>query len=107
MQKKTVSFFQSQGQLREVIGHSVCVCVYHLTVILLLQSTVPRSQPISMKRGSDHTRAAPPDLSSLSPPSVSLVMLFLLKHKYVISVQKICRFSDLTGLFFRFQLAVP
>jgi hypothetical protein len=44
------------------------------------QSTVPRSQPISMKRGGDHTRTAPPDLSSLSPPSVSLLMPFLLKH---------------------------
>ncbi|XP_069694991.1 serine/threonine-protein kinase unc-51 isoform X1 [Periplaneta americana] len=38
------------------------------------KSTVPRSQPISMKRGGDHTRAAPPDLSSLSPPSVQFMI---------------------------------
>ncbi|KDQ97270.1 serine/threonine-protein kinase unc-51 [Zootermopsis nevadensis] len=38
------------------------------------KSTVPRSQPISMKRGSDHTRTAPPDLSSLSPPSVQFMI---------------------------------
>jgi len=38
------------------------------------KSTVPRSQPISMKRGGDHTRTAPPDLSSLSPPSVQFMI---------------------------------
>ncbi|PSN54418.1 hypothetical protein C0J52_10975 [Blattella germanica] len=38
------------------------------------KSTVPRSQPINMKRGSDHTRNAPPDLSSLSPPSVQFMI---------------------------------
>ncbi|KAJ9599082.1 hypothetical protein L9F63_010419, partial [Diploptera punctata] len=38
------------------------------------KSSVPRSQPISMKRGSDHTRNAPPDLSSLSPPSVQFMI---------------------------------
>ncbi|GFG29073.1 hypothetical protein Cfor_09476 [Coptotermes formosanus] len=38
------------------------------------KSTVPRSQPISMKRGGDHKMTAPPDLSSLSPPSVQFMI---------------------------------
>ncbi|GLH12876.1 cGMP-dependent protein kinase, isozyme 1 [Gryllus bimaculatus] len=38
------------------------------------KSTVPRSQPISMKRGGDYSRTAPPDLSSLSPPSVQFMI---------------------------------
>ncbi|XP_066997912.1 serine/threonine-protein kinase unc-51 isoform X2 [Anabrus simplex] len=38
------------------------------------KSTVPRSQPISMKRGSDYSRGAPTDLSSLSPPSVQFMI---------------------------------
>jgi len=62
------------------------VCLWYLTVIWLFQSTVPRSQPISMKRGSDHTRTAPPDLSSLSPPSVSPFMLFLMEFTSILMV---------------------
>ncbi|XP_049863431.1 serine/threonine-protein kinase unc-51 isoform X1 [Schistocerca gregaria] len=38
------------------------------------KSTVPRSQPINMKRGNDYSRTAPPDLSSLSPPSVQFMI---------------------------------
>nr|CAD7198320.1 unnamed protein product [Timema douglasi] len=38
------------------------------------KSSVPRSQPINMKRGSNDSNRAPPDLSSLSPPSVQFMI---------------------------------
>ncbi|KAL0114973.1 hypothetical protein PUN28_010502 [Cardiocondyla obscurior] len=37
-------------------------------------SSVPRSQPISMKRSMDSHRNHPPDIGSLSPPSVQFVI---------------------------------
>ncbi|XP_071558427.1 serine/threonine-protein kinase unc-51 isoform X2 [Temnothorax nylanderi] len=37
-------------------------------------SVVPRSQPISMKRSVDSHRSHPPDIGSLSPPSVQFVI---------------------------------
>lgn len=37
-------------------------------------SVVPRSQPISMKRGVDSHRSHAPDIGSLSPPSVQFVI---------------------------------
>ncbi|XP_020291214.1 serine/threonine-protein kinase ULK2 isoform X2 [Pseudomyrmex gracilis] len=37
-------------------------------------SSVPRSQPISMKRSVDSHRSHPPDIGSLSPPSVQFVI---------------------------------
>jgi len=37
-------------------------------------SVVPRSQPISMKRNVDSYRSHPPDIGSLSPPSVQFVI---------------------------------
>lgn len=37
-------------------------------------SVVPRSQPISMKRSVDSHRSQPPDIGSLSPPSVQFVI---------------------------------
>lgn len=73
-------------------------------------SSVPRSQPISMKRSVDSHRSHPPDIGSLSPPSVQFVIGTPPGRRYIFSSKyfslwiyfsfKIIKISNLPKHFF-------